>query len=224
MAWSLGLQSVLTVATGDWERGARLARECQIAAVASGELWLQSPGLSSLANHAALSEGDYERACRLTEEALELFRRKGDKWGVGIHLLDLAFFRLLAGHYAQAEAPSIESMLLFHELADRWSAAYAVCCFAGAQAGQRRSVRAVRLWGAMEGLLESVGSRLQSIYKETIGDRFVDPFKESLGEEAFQTVLAEGRAMSLTQVVQYALADTADDLPPDDASSGPQAG
>ena len=72
---------------------------------------------------------------------------------------------------------------------------------------QGRPVRAIRLWGAMEALLDSTGSRLWKMYSESIGERWIGAMKELLGEAPFRAALSEGRAMSLTQAVQYALAD-----------------
>jgi hypothetical protein len=89
--------------------------------------------------------------------------------------------------------------------------AYFMAMLAGARSAQGHGTRSVRLWGAMERLFESVGSRLDDMYRSSIGDRYVNPLKQSLGEEVFDAALSEGRAMSLTQAVQYALAETAHD-------------
>ena len=70
----------------------------------------------------------------------------------------------------------------------------------------------------MERLFESVGARLDDMLRSSIGDRYVNPLKQSLGEEVFDAALAEGRAMSFTQAVQYALAETSHDRVPNDAS------
>jgi len=66
---------------------------------------------------------------------------------------------------------------------------------------------AARLWGAMFGLLDSMASPLQASIKMMIGDRYIDRAKEALGADAFEQALSEGRAMSLQQAIQYAVAD-----------------
>jgi hypothetical protein len=152
---------------------------------------------------------------------LELGRRKGDKWIVGLFLSDLAFVRVLAGLYAEAEDPAPKAIMLFHELQDRYGTAYTFGTLAGAHAAPGRAVRAVRLWGAMEGLLDSLGAPLQFTHKESIGDRLVNPIRESIGEEAFHAALSEGRAMSLTQAAQYVLTEASDDRPRRDLETGP---
>jgi non-specific serine/threonine protein kinase len=206
VAWSLGLQALLAFLSGDVASIPALAAECQAAAIVSEERWLQFPALECLA-YKGILEGEYDRARELLEEALELGRRKGDTWIIGLALSDLAFVRVLAGHYAQAEALCAEGILLFHELEDCYGVACILVSLAGARAARGSTVPALRLWGAMQGLLHSIGSLLWPSYQELIGDRFVNPIRESLGEEAFHTALSEGRAMSLTQAVKYALAE-----------------
>ena len=56
-----------------------------------------------------------------------------------------------------------------------------------------------------------------------IGDRLVNPIRESLGDEAFHAALSEGRAMSLTQAVQCALAETGPSNRRDAEITSPQA-
>jgi hypothetical protein len=69
----------------------------------------------------------------------------------------------------------------------------------------------------MEGLLESVGSTVQDAYKPLIFDRYLLPLRNVIGETAFQDALSEGRAMSFTQAVHYALAGGSGDRLPDEA-------
>jgi hypothetical protein len=207
VAWALGLQAlVMATSGGDLARAARLAADSQITAIASGELWRQGPALSCLA-HVALRDGDYQRACHFTEDALTLFRRSGDKWALEQHLCDLAFIRLLNGHYPEAEAACAEGIAVGQELADRLMTGYFMAVLAGALAARHLGVRSVRLWGAMERVFESVGSLLDPMYQDAIGRRFVEALKPSLGDDAYRTALLEGRAMSLTESVQQALAE-----------------
>ena len=46
---------------------------------------------------------------------------------------------------------------------------------------------------------------IQESVKALIGDRYMDAVKRVLGEEAYLAAFAEGRSMSLTQAVEYAL-------------------
>jgi len=203
VALSLGLKAYLAMENGDVAGMIQLANEGRAAALASGELWHQGPSLSCLA-HAALGEGNLDQACRLTEEALDAFRQIGDKWGMGQHICDLALFRALDGRYSETHTICVEGITIFEELGDRLGGACCIGTLAAVYSVQGQGERAVRLWGALEGLLESVGAPLQSIYSG-FRDRYVYSLKESLGQDVFHTALSEGRAMSFAQAIQYAL-------------------
>ncbi len=99
-----------------------------------------------------------------------------------------------------------EAIRLNQELSDHRGTAWCLESFAAAEAAQSEAARAARLWGASDGLLESVGSALPPSIK-LFRDSYFDRAKESLGDSAFQTALSDGRAMSLTQAVEYALED-----------------
>jgi len=82
---------------------------------------------------------------------------------------------------------------------ERWS----LDVFAGLLAAEGHADGAARLWGASDGLLESVGGSLVP----TIGwirDRYFEPVKTSLGGGSFETARAEGRAMPTVQAIALA--------------------
>jgi hypothetical protein len=57
----------------------------------------------------------------------------------------------------------------------------------------------------MEGLLESIGSAVQPTYNVMIGDPLFGAVQQELGADAYHQALAAGRAMSLSQAIQYAI-------------------
>ena len=135
-------------------------------------------------------------------------------WSVSRALTDLGQVRVLQGQFAHARALGAEGIALSRELGDRREVASYLEIFAASEAGQGDAGRAARLWGAADRLLESVGSPLLPEGK-ILRDRYFDSVKESLGEGPFQAALSKGRAMSLTQAVQYALAEIGSPAPPD---------
>jgi hypothetical protein len=68
--------------------------------------------------------------------------------------------------------------------------------------------RAARLWGAAEALLETLGAHLE-LADQPPGRRGADRARADLGPALFEDFAAEGRAMSLEQVFEYALGATA---------------
>jgi predicted ATPase/DNA-binding winged helix-turn-helix (wHTH) protein len=206
VGFSLGMSAVAALELGDIAEGVRIATEGQAAGRASATPWVQCPSLACLA-YVAMHEGDFDRAGRLHEEALELARRQGEKWGMGITLFDLGLLRVVQQRYAQARALCAEGIALHEEFGDRRGVAWCLGILSGAEAADGHLLRAARLRGAMEGLLETVGAPVQATYKRWIGDRHLDAMKDGLGDRVFQAALAEGRTMSLSRAVQFGLED-----------------
>ena len=204
VGFSLGMMAVTMLELGDIAEGARIATEGQAAGRASATPWVQGPSLACLA-YLAMHEGDFDRAGQLHEEALELARRQGEKWGMGITLFDLALLRVVQQRHAQARALCAEGIALHEEFGDRRGVAWCLGILSGAEAADGQALRAARLRGAMEGLLESVGAPIQASFNRWIGDRYLDAMKDCLGDSVFQAALAEGRTMSLSRAIQFGL-------------------
>lgn len=204
VAFSLGMRAICSLELGDIVQGVRIATESEAAARSSTNPWMQAPALSCLA-YLAMHEGDFDRAGRLHEQALELCRERGEKWGMGISLFDLALLRVVQQRHAEARALCGEGLVLYQEFGDRRGIAWCLGVLSGAEAADGDALRAARLRGAMEGLLDSVGAPIQTSYNQWIGDRYSDVMKERLGESTFQAALIEGRNMSLSRAVQLAL-------------------
>jgi hypothetical protein len=147
--------------------------------------------------------GDHDRAQQLYDESIEVCRRAGDAWGLGILLSAAAGLRIVRQDFDQARAQASEAMSLCQELEDPRGIAWSLDVFAGLLAAGGLSDKAARLWGASDGLLKSVGGSLVP----TIGwirDRYFEPVKTSLGRESFETARAEGRAMPLVHAIALA--------------------
>ena len=208
VAFSLGISAMAALEIGDITESARLAAEGQAAALRSGAPWTRGPSLTCLA-YQALYEGDLDRAGQLYEEVLVLVRQQGEKWGMGIALFDLGLLRTVQHRYAQARALCAEGLVLYQEFGDRRGIAYCLGILAAVELAEGHALRAARLRGAMEALLESVGLPVQATYNEWIGDRSFATMKESLGDSEFEAALAEGRTMSLVRAIQFGLEDAA---------------
>jgi non-specific serine/threonine protein kinase len=213
IAFSLFGQALVAVELEKPERAVELAVESQAAAHASGVPWIQSLPLFVFA-YSATQEGDYDRAGMLFEEGLRLHRQTGDKFPMGIALADLAEVRVLQGRHREARELAREGVLVCYEIGDVRGTAWCLESLAVAHAAVGQPARASRLWSASEELLKSVGAFLPLNYKWG-RERYFDDARRALGEGAFQAAASEGRAMSLTQAVEYALADTSDDRPSD---------
>jgi hypothetical protein len=204
VAFSLGLTALGELELGDLATAVRRAAEGQEAARASPEPWVVGPALSCLA-YVALHEGDLDRAGGLHEECLDLSRQRGDSWAMGISLFDLALLRVVQQRYDEARALCAEGIALYQTFGDLRGIAWCLGILSGADAADGQSLRAARLRGAMEGLLESVGAPPQVSYHTWIGDRSLALMRQSLGESGAQEAIAEGRAMSLARAIEFSL-------------------
>jgi predicted ATPase/DNA-binding winged helix-turn-helix (wHTH) protein len=203
-AFALGISAIAAKEMGDHSEGARLAAEGLAAGRASDLPWMQAPSLTCLA-YEALHARDFDRAGRLHEQGLELLRERGEKWGMGIVLFDLAVLRVVQERHPEARALSAEGIALYQEFGDRRGIGWCLGILAGADAAEGHGLRAARLRGAMEGLLASVGAPVQPSYNTWIAEPFFTAVQRTLGAGVYENALAEGRAMSLVQAIDYAL-------------------
>jgi non-specific serine/threonine protein kinase len=201
--FSLGMLTMVALEAGDREVAARLAAECSAAALAAGQPWLECFSFSYL-GYDALRTGDIDRAGQMHERALGLVRAHGDLWAIGIITFDLALLRVVQRRHAEARALCAEAIVIGRQFGDRRAIAWSIGALAGADAAEGHLVRAARLRGAMEALLDSIASAVQPSFNELIGDRF-DAVRRDLGMAAYEQALAEGRAMSLPHAIEYAL-------------------
>jgi non-specific serine/threonine protein kinase len=204
VALARGLQTMGAMERGDRAAAAQCAAQSAAAGRASGEPWLESFSLTYRA-YEALYAGDLDRAGDLHEKVLAMGRAQGDVWGIGIVLCDLALLRVVQHHHAEARALCGEGITLARQFGDRRAIAWCLGVLAGADAAEGQPLRAARLLGAMEGLLDAVGSSAQPTYNALIGDRLAGALQEQLGTDTYGQALAAGRAMSLSQAMDWAV-------------------
>jgi non-specific serine/threonine protein kinase len=200
----LGMLSLTMLEGGDLEGAAGPAAASAAAARAANHPWLKVFALS-YSGYAALHAGDIDRAGQLQEEALALLRTHGELWGMGIVLFDLGLLRLVQHRHAEARALCAEAIAIGQQFGDRRAIAWSLGVFAGADAAEGHALRAARLRGAMEGLLDSVGAPVQPTYHTWVGDRLFGAVQQELGTEMYERTLLDGRAMSVSQAIEYAM-------------------
>jgi hypothetical protein len=152
----------------------------------------------------ALARGELSTARPLLEERLGICRRLGTT-SLLIHALGgIGHLEREEGNYALARAYYQESLVLRHEVGDKWALAQSLEDLAVLAGRQRQSERAIRLLGAGEAYCETLGATppvaTVPAYQKTVAEG-----RAALGEAAFAAAWAEGRALSLEQAMAYAL-------------------
>ena len=170
-----------------------------------GELASVAQGFTNLGVHASV-HGDLRLAKAAFQEALEIARGVGDQIRENIQYSNLGGLALDEGDYETALALFRRSLTWAGEREN-------VPMILGGLANltifwtlRGQPNRAVRLIGAGEAMFESGGVKLQTT-EQSDYDRTATALREQLGEEMFQTLRAEGRALTMERAIALALDD-----------------
>lgn len=156
----------------------------------------------------AIVRADLDRADTLSAEAGTLVRAQGDWFSLAGNQITQALVARLRGDEERAGTLLRESVRLAHSLRDAWTVVTCITGLAGVAGVRNQAERAARLLGVAEALREKMGvsvswGPLRASYETDLADA-----RERLGAEVFDVVVAEGRAMSMEQAVEYALSAT----------------
>ena len=198
--WSLfGLAGLLFLSQGDPARIHTLLEEglalCKQVGHKLGIAW----ALSHLGAE-VLQEGNAVKARSLLEESLPLYREGRDQRGIVESLSLLGRVEAFAGDYAAARTDYEESLAIGREVGDNLSMSFSLEGLATVVAVQGDPAWAGRLWGTAEALREAMGTPIPPVYRADY-DHSLAAARAQLGEQAFATAWAEGRTMSLEQVL-----------------------
>jgi predicted ATPase/DNA-binding XRE family transcriptional regulator len=160
----------------------------------------------------AYSQSNTEQASKHWAESLILWRAERNNWHVTTLLAQLAMLALDQNDFAQATLHLVESLTLLQELGERWQSAHTleVCaCLAAAQGQQLEDkqpslLRSARIFGAAEMLRENIAAPVMP-FQRHFTERGVAALHAQLDEATLATAWAEGRTMTLSEVVTYAL-------------------
>ena len=159
--------------------------------------------LSGLGSIAA-DDGDLDTARRWKLECLEVCRRNGDKWLVGIISWSLAKVAITQRDHATAREFLGTSITLSRELGNKWSIPYALESFADIAANEGDAVRATRLYGAASVLRDGLGLGL-SVVEKVIYEQMLQRLHESLPGAAFDEEWKAGCALRSDEAMRLAI-------------------
>ena len=152
----------------------------------------------------ALYQRDYEQATLLLEESQQKSQEAGNKLLLAYILTALGHVLLGQAHYEQAENRIKEGLRIHQELQEKESVPWSLEGMAAVAELQGDWERAARLWGAAEGLRESVGAPTPLAEKEYY-QMLLSATHSRLTAPEWAAAWDTGRAMSLEQAIAYAL-------------------
>ena len=161
-------------------------------------------------------EGDYERGAALNEEAVAICREHGYRQKLNYALDNLGWAALLRGDYEGAKPFYEESLVVSKELGDRSIASESLegmACISGVRG---EALRAGRLFGAAEGLKETLREAV-ALQHGSEEEAWREPYRAAarsrLDGATFDSAVAEGRVMTFGEAIGYALSTEAPAAP-----------
>jgi tetratricopeptide (TPR) repeat protein len=150
----------------------------------------------------------YDEAAAAADEALEILRAVGDRWGATVTVGSLAVAELGAGRIDRARQLFAEQLTEAVACSATSAISEALEGLASIEARSGRLADAARLWGASEARLEDIGAISESAHDSSVDKERV---RAELGAPTFQALHAEGASWAPDAAVEYALSlDRAD--------------
>ncbi len=190
-----------------YEQASELYRESLEVRKQIGDTWGVASSLNNMA-WANVYAGENEEAAELAQESLSRFRELGDRENAADCLDILGRAAIEQGDFNRARSLLREGFTLYKDLDDKtgmalclWSMA-ALATSEAAEREQHGSARAAKLFGAADAL-NAATSPFQVAYFE----RHLTSAREQTGAETWKAAWEEGRAMTLEEIIEYALSD-----------------
>jgi predicted ATPase/serine/threonine protein kinase/DNA-binding CsgD family transcriptional regulator len=183
---------------GDLVQTTALTQESLALARELGDKILISRALNGL-GYATWLQGDLVRATALAEEGLMLRRELGDKDLITSALETLGSIALSQGDLVRAIACFTEGLSVAQELGSQTLIAWHLIGLARVAVALVQLKRAVQLFGAAE-VGYDVNKELSPNQRDDY-ERMISSVRAQLGEQAFAAARAEGRTMTLEQIL-----------------------
>ena len=152
----------------------------------------------------AFMGGDYEAARQPLEEGLQIAEREGNQMAIGMGHHTVAQVARLQGRHADAVRHYAEALKLGREFGDAAALSEPLQGIAAVAVAAGDVERGVRLLGANDAIRERLGGGPPPEWLH-LGDPFT-PAREALGDEAYEKAWQAGRALSVEDAVDEALA------------------
>ncbi|HTS21196.1 MAG TPA: tetratricopeptide repeat protein [Casimicrobiaceae bacterium] len=150
---------------------------------------------------------EYPAAKAFMEESMALYRELGDRGGVATALENLAAVAFAVRDFAAAQALGRQSLSIHAELGEKVGIRAALDGLAAVAADSGDPLRAARVWGATERLLDEIGAP-RYVQDQRDYDRRVAALRAALGEAAFDQAWRLGCSLTLEEAIAFALSES----------------
>jgi predicted ATPase/DNA-binding CsgD family transcriptional regulator len=204
-AYALSNAGYVALGRGRYQQAIAVIEEAVDLFLEEGEKWGAAIEFGFLAV-AWRNQGDHERTKRLAERGLAISREIGERQATTSALYTLAILAQTEGKHERARDLLREGLKLSAELGNEADVAHCLERLASMYGAEGKILRAARLWGAEEMLLEKLEDAVYTYVPDRSLHRSqVSAARSQLDEAAWTAAWTEGRVMSLEQAVEYAL-------------------
>jgi predicted ATPase len=203
---AVGLTNVANIAKkqGDHEAARRNYEKILEIFRSLGDVRGMASALNGLGD-VAMAANESSRARNYYQESLERFRQNGDRWESASVLRDLGNLSRHEGDYSGASNFFREALGIFRDLGHQRGIARVVEHLACCAVFQSQPARAIKLAGAAATLRDRLGTPLSASERHEL-DQNLQNASQKISAALKADSWAEGRAMTLHQVLVYALA------------------
>lgn len=188
---------------GNYQATIAMEEESQQLLRELGDQFNLAMGISNLGNVALLTD-EYGQAIARYEESIAMHRELGNARGIALALFFLSLTKLFQGGIGEAREAGRESLTMLRELEADSDIPITIWGMAGIASAEGEARRAAVIFGAAEAQLKIFGASLPPAINP-LYTRLLDVTRLQLDEASFDAAWAEGQAMTLEQVVTYAL-------------------
>jgi predicted ATPase/DNA-binding XRE family transcriptional regulator len=168
-----------------------------------GADWLVA---TSLLNRSmvAIHIGEAAQARVMLNKAREIYEGLGDDRFIARATLQLSYLALLEGNLREARDRTMGALEVVAGLDDHWAVAEQLQGLTAIHASAGEPELAARLAGAAESIWESIGAQPHPSDRAST-DRWLKPAIEKADAAEIEIAMAEGRAMTIKEAIEYAL-------------------
>ncbi len=192
-----------TAATGAFPEGVAMTEEAKDACRRRGNHYGAALALNVL-GELSRATGDYESAERSYGEALGLLDRVGNVTTKSLFSINVAYCRMHKGDWRGAAEAVIPTLELSLEFNNAYNIAFYLAVMACIAAVRGQHADGLRLFGAANAALRSIGATVQPADQSEI-DRYVAMARAALGEAESKAVEAEGEQMTLQRAITISI-------------------
>jgi len=155
----------------------------------------------------ALKQEHYPESRALHAQALTSYQDLGDRFGEAMALHNIGNTFCAQEDYRQARTLFGNALMIDRELEARYAMIHRFGAMAILAVAIRQPERAARLWGVEEALREELGAPIPSNERPNY-ERYISIAHNAIGDAAaFDVAWKEGRSMSLSDAIEYALSE-----------------